>query len=309
MATISFNEEKERTAQEVCAREAKRDRENAEHKAQTDKRAAELRALYPWAAGPEKFKTSAARAAYNIRMELAQAFPRIQFSVTSKTYSMGNSVDARWAFGPTTEQVGAILAKYQSGSFDGMQDLYEYDSSAEADAVGIVLGHAKYVHSKREFPDAIREQIARALCDMQRIPYQDMNQRGLYGDGDDRDLQQYVYQILNRTDFGEHTDIVGLEANGGDDSARFPFKVIFPVAAVPAASALADVQKHFHTKRGFNFWLVVPFARMERGAFDAAREECERLGGWYSRQWGKCPGGFAFTSEADARAFAIDFRS
>jgi len=50
--------------------------------------------------------------------------------------------------------------------------------------------------------------------------------------------------------------------------------------------------------------LVVPTGRTDRDTFEQTRDACKAAGGWYSRKWGKTPGGFAFDTEADARAFA-----
>ncbi len=48
---------------------------------------------------------------------------------------MGNSVDVRWSLGPSVKAVEAIADKYRSGSFNGMEDIYEYDRSDFGDAV------------------------------------------------------------------------------------------------------------------------------------------------------------------------------
>lgn len=65
-----------------------------------------------------------AAAAKAIRADLKKAFPKTKFSVTSESYSMGNSVWVRWVDGPTRESVHKIACKYQEGHFDGMDDSY-----------------------------------------------------------------------------------------------------------------------------------------------------------------------------------------
>ena len=74
----------------------------------------------------------------------------------------------------------------------------------------------------------------------------------------------------------------------------------------PAASGSCNVSKHHHTKHGFDFWLVQFPERVSRDTFDKMRDAAKACGGWYSRQWGSTPGGFAFKSEAVAQAFATD---
>lgn len=70
------------------------------------------------------------------------------------------------------------------------------------------------------------------------------------------------------------------------------------------AAGAFTIEKHTHTKRGFDMWICIMLERVERDEFDRLRTAAEALGGWYSRPWGKTPGGFAFKSEADAQAFA-----
>ena len=77
------------------------------------------------------------------------------------------------------------------------------------------------------------------------------------------------------------------------------------VAAISAAepSGAFAIKRHAHTKGGFDMWIAVPAARVERDQWEAQRDVAKALGGWWSRPWGKTPGGFAFKSEAAARDF------
>lgn len=75
--------------------------------------------------------SSHARAAKLIRQELKKVFPDNKFSVTSRSYSGGNSIDISWLDGVTIEQVNNIARKYQYGHFDGMTDSYEYSNVVE----------------------------------------------------------------------------------------------------------------------------------------------------------------------------------
>lgn len=71
-----------------------------------------------------------------------------------------------------------------------------------------------------------------------------------------------------------------------------------------ASGAAYAIEKHYHDKRGCDFWLVVLAERVERDEFDRLRAASKVAGGWYSRKWGDCPGGFAFTDEDAAQRFA-----
>jgi protein-L-isoaspartate O-methyltransferase len=69
-------------------------------------------------------------------------------------------------------------------------------------------------------------------------------------------------------------------------------------------SGSVTIEKHQHTKHGFDMWLVVFPGRLERDDFDRLLSEAKATGGWYSRAWGNTPGGFAFKDERKAQAFA-----
>lgn len=98
---------------------------------------------------PVSAGSSYAVAAKNIRTELKAAFPAVKFSVRSKSYSMGNSINVDWTDGPTAKQVEEIVGKYEGGSFDGMTDSYTYTRSAWSDA----FGSTKYLFCNRSASD------------------------------------------------------------------------------------------------------------------------------------------------------------
>jgi hypothetical protein len=55
--------------------------------------------------------TSAAQDAKWIKAELRKKWPHVKWSVSSKSYSGGSSVDVSWTDGPTTRQVEVIAHK------------------------------------------------------------------------------------------------------------------------------------------------------------------------------------------------------
>jgi len=91
--------------------------------------------------------------AINIRKELKGAFPKVKFSVRKSDY---DCVSIKWTDGPTDKQVRTITSKYKCGSFDAMQDIYEYNSSPFNE----VFGGVKYVFTDRKESD---ELIKKAL--------------------------------------------------------------------------------------------------------------------------------------------------
>lgn len=63
-----------------------------------------------------------------IRSALKRTFPGTAFSVTTKTYSGGGSVDVSWEDGPTHKQVEEVVDRFETKGFDGMIDLAYYKS-------------------------------------------------------------------------------------------------------------------------------------------------------------------------------------
>ena len=66
---------------------------------------------------------SVAETAKVIRATLKPRFPGVRFSVRSKSYSGGASIDISWQDGPRTKDVEAITDGFEGRSFDGMNDL------------------------------------------------------------------------------------------------------------------------------------------------------------------------------------------
>lgn len=106
--------------------------------------------------------SSHALGAKNLKAELAAAFPGIKFSARSESFSGGDSIDISWQLGPTTKQVDAITGKYKEGHFNGMDDIYEYDT--QDNPWPEIFGGAKYVHTHREHGPAF-DVVCAALCE------------------------------------------------------------------------------------------------------------------------------------------------
>lgn len=95
----------------------------------------------------KQFKTSAAECAEAIRKELKEKFPRVKFKINSSTYSMGDSVSIFWVDGINSEKVRKIVNKYQYGSFNGMEDIYEFDNQIEG------LPQSKWIQVERKISE------------------------------------------------------------------------------------------------------------------------------------------------------------
>lgn len=68
------------------------------------------------------------RAAQQIREILKKQFPKIKFSVTSKNFSMGDSIDVNWTAEIERDKVYSCIKHYQLGTFNGIDDTYEYSN-------------------------------------------------------------------------------------------------------------------------------------------------------------------------------------
>lgn len=66
---------------------------------------------------------SCADTAKLVRKALKRAHPGVKFSVRSKTYAGGASINVSWTDGPRAADVDPILKRYEGGRFDGMIDM------------------------------------------------------------------------------------------------------------------------------------------------------------------------------------------
>lgn len=92
-------------------------------------------------------KNQAAKAAKQIKKELKAQFPETKFSVTSDTYTGGSSVSIAYTDGPEKQEVQSIANYWVAGNFNGMIDLYEYDSGKDDRPT------AKYIFVNREMSE------------------------------------------------------------------------------------------------------------------------------------------------------------
>jgi hypothetical protein len=98
--------------------------------------------------------TPSARCAKAIRIELKAKYPQIKFTIRSKNFAGGNSVDIDWIDGPARKDVEEIVGKYQYGHFDGMIDCYEM-SNVRKD-----IPQAQFVMTQRNYSDAAKKIIS-----------------------------------------------------------------------------------------------------------------------------------------------------
>jgi hypothetical protein len=265
-------------AEQRKADEAARQAAAAEKAARVEALAAELRKQYPAALGPDCGKSGHARAAANFKAILQARGLRV--SVKSDSFSMGNSVTADILTPdlPPAErdELQALADRFSYGTFDPMTDCSGYDHSDEGEAWEAVNGRAKYCRAEFTQSDENRAAILAFLQDRREDP-------------------AGAYQVYS-----------GAHPLAGEFWAQWAETHAAPEPAEPAQGAGYSIEKHHHTKRGFDFWLVVLAEKVERDEFERLRDSCKAAGGWYSRKWGKTPGGFAFKEREQAGAWAVE---
>ena len=94
-----------------------------------------------------------AAAAKAIRKELKDKFPDTKFSVTSKSYSGGDSISISWENGAQEKEVRKITGKYTYGSFDPSTDMYNYNSSNSG------LPQTKHIFLNREITQDVWDRL------------------------------------------------------------------------------------------------------------------------------------------------------
>lgn len=212
----------------------------------------------------------------------------IECRTRSDSFSMGDSVDVDIYDQPpeVVRAVEAELKKYQYGHFDGMTDSYE-SSNRRHD-----IPQTKFLHVNNRHSDETKQAA---------YAYLRANWHGgeslpeLYADGKSHELDgEQAATMVHRLLCGS--------LNG--------FSVSFWEARLqnnskPAAQPIegARIEEHTHTKHNFQMFIVI-MPRVDRAEFDRLLGATRAAGGWYSRQWGTTPGGFAFRDRATAEAFA-----
>jgi hypothetical protein len=69
-------------------------------------------------------------AAKNLRIELKKAYTAVKFSIRTKVFSGGDDMTVNYDDGPRIAVIRKMAEKYESGNFDGMEDIYNYNSTA-----------------------------------------------------------------------------------------------------------------------------------------------------------------------------------
>ena len=92
---------------------------------------------------------SCADTAKLVRRELKTRWPGVKFSVRSKIYSMGASIDVSWTDGPREPEVTPTAKRFEGADFDGSIDLKTNKSHWMAPDGTVTRAHAEGTESSR----------------------------------------------------------------------------------------------------------------------------------------------------------------
>lgn len=104
-------------------------------------------------------KTQHAQTAQAIRKVLKESFPTVKFSVRSEGFAGGDAVRVKYENGPTREEVEKLIRKFESGHFNGMEDIYEYDNLRSD------IPQVKYVQITRDFSKELEESTKKEIAE------------------------------------------------------------------------------------------------------------------------------------------------
>lgn len=132
-----------------------------------------------------------------IRETLKTEFAGIKFSVRSKSYSGGSSIDIRWTDGPTSKQVNAFTSMFEGATFDGMIDLKSYVDIINEDGEKIHYG-VDFVFENREYSDELTQKVAELAAHYYGMETPVMNDRGWYDRGvNNYPVSAHCYETLS----------------------------------------------------------------------------------------------------------------
>lgn len=139
--------------------------------------------------------TGAAACAAAIRADLKKAFPGVKFSVRSENFAGGDAVRVGWEDGPTRKQVEAITQNYTAGSFNAMEDIYEYTHRGPGPK-------AKFITTRREMSETTQT-VLKPLAEQ----IMTHNEPG----PDCWDAQALLYRIFSATSLPAGAIVTGLK--------------------------------------------------------------------------------------------------
>lgn len=122
------------------------------------------------------FKIADTRKTTSLLKKYLQEKFGVKFSVRTEKYSGGSSMNVSYTGGPSKDKVEAIVNRLQYGNFNGMEDIYEYKDDSQTGLIidGYKLETFKYNFVRREMPDSISFQMAKAVESIAKFPFPEL---------------------------------------------------------------------------------------------------------------------------------------
>lgn len=207
----------------------------------------------------------ATETAKKIRKELKKHFPSIKFSIRSSTFSGGDSVDISWTDGATEKEVNErVLSKFQSGHFDGMQDMY---ISGCYTYEGNLYNGAKYVMGSRHTSQEYDSMVENYLKSKYPLDYEEIK----------ADWQRHNRLIRNSEQeiISLHEEVLQMNNSNSEETPAPEESNII--------NQFSTIEKTIHTKKNIDIWVCKLENKLSKEEFKEFLEEIKNLGGYYSR--------------------------
>ncbi len=152
-----------------------------------------------------------------VRTALKNAFPGIKFSVRSRSYAGGASIDIEYTDGPTTKDVDCVACRFSGATFDGMTDMKEYHTS-EIDGEQVRYG-ADFIKASRLLSPAFLTRVAEAYCTRWNEPMPAIRVSSYDGSASFEEMryhsvQEQVYKVAHTVD-AQELETLSIEIVGG----------------------------------------------------------------------------------------------
>ncbi|EIY4766804.1 methyltransferase [Vibrio cholerae] len=244
--------------------------------------------------------------AINLRAELKKHWPGHKFSVRGDRGGYSSCIRVSWTDGPTKQQVEEILDRYQGGSFNGMTDCYDHESTPFT----TVFGSVDYLFFERDKSEELIEQAISKVkeehpnADSAEVTAANYKKGALYcispvlGGSSNFSWQRLIAEAANEID--AYTPPAPKKAKASQEESDQNESEAAPQFALKTE----EVQTTTHGKTGADLFVVQLSDRIEKEEFKNLCELSKTFGGYYSKfnRDGAIPG-FQFFSMNEAQQF------
>jgi protein-L-isoaspartate O-methyltransferase len=239
-----------------------------------------------------------------IRKELKAAFPGHVFSVTSKRYSGGSSIDCRWQDGPTEAEVKNVIGQYHGATFDGMIDLKSHHTS-DYNGQTVRFGN-DFLFTDRDYSAAFLRARAAEMTAKYNTPAPEVKEQSdhayIENDGDyavsgTNDFYWQMRQVIMR--HAQETSAYRKPAprpapEPRPTSATSSQPTRQPVKTITADDATAQIIAGMTFTPNGREWLgILNSGRLSREMYVSVNEALAALGG----KWNRKTGGHLFSTD------------